>query len=87
MNFFLEVRVYNNNGKEIDFYAFKDGKEYYIQVAYSLVDEKTYNREFGAFKDIDFSSQKIIISTDENDYSTSTIRHISLKNFLTMNNL
>lgn len=81
------VRVYNNNGKEIDFYASKDGKEYYIQVAYSLVDEKTYNREFGAFKHVDFSSQKIIISTDENDYSTSTIRHISLKNFLKMNDL
>lgn len=81
------VRVYNNNGKEIDFYASKDGKEYYIQVAYSLVDEKTYNREFSAFKNIDFSAQKIIISTDENDYSTSTIRHISLKNFLNMSDL
>lgn len=76
------VKVYNNNGKEIDFYAYKNGKEYYIQVAYSVVDEKAYTREFDAFKNIDNLSQKIIITTDEIDYSTSIIKHISLSKFL-----
>ena len=76
------VRVYDNNGKEIDFYACKDGREYYIQVAYSLVDSKAYEREFNAFSNINNFAQKIIISTDENDYSTSTIKHISLEKFL-----
>lgn len=77
-----KVKVYDNDGKEIDFYACKDNKEYYIQVAYSIVDEKTYDREFEAFKNIDNLSQKIIITTDEIDFSTSVVKHISLKDFL-----
>ncbi len=81
------VKVYSNNGREIDFYACKDGKEFYIQVAYSLVEEKAYDRELGAFSSLGNLSQKIIISTDENDYSTSTIRHIPLKEFLRIDEL
>lgn len=81
------VKVYDNNGKEIDFYAIKNGKEYYIQVAYSIVDDKAYKREFAAFSNIDAFSQKIIITTDENDYSTSLIRFISFKDFLKMKDL
>lgn len=82
-----KVKVYDNDTKEIDFYACKDNKEYYIQVAYSIVDDKAYSREFEAFKGIDNLSQKIIITTDEFDFSTSTIKHISLKDFLKMNTL
>lgn len=83
-----EVYVYNNNGKEIDFLATKNAKQYYVQVAYSVVDEKTYNREFDAFKNIDDGlSQKVIITNDDIDYSTSAVRHIKLKDFLTMNEL
>lgn len=78
------VKSYDNAGKEIDFIAYKDGKSYYIQVAYSVVDEKAYAREFGAFINVDPLSQKIIITTDEIDYSTSAIRHISFKDFLKM---
>lgn len=75
---------YDNNGKEIDFYAIKNNKEYYIQVAHSVVDEKAYKREFEAFASLDYRSQKILITMDEIDYSTSLIRHISLKDFLMM---
>lgn len=82
-----KVMTFDNNGKEIDFYATKDGKEYYIQVAYSVVDEKAYQREFSAFNGIGYQSQKILITTDEVDYSTSTIRHISLNDFLSMDDL
>lgn len=78
------VFVYNNNRKEIDFLAQKENKKYYIQVAYSIADEKTYNREFSAFSNIDNLSQKIIITNDDIDYSTSTVRHIKLKDFLNM---
>ena len=81
------VCVYNNNGKEIDFLAIKDNKKYYIQVAYSIVDDKTYQREFGAFSNIDNLDQKIIITNDEIDYFTSTVRHIRLKDFLIMESL
>lgn len=82
-----DLYVFDNKGKEIDFLATKGNKKYYIQVAYSVVDEKAYKREFDAFKDIDNLSQKIIITNDDLDYSTSTIRHIKLKDFLLMNEL
>lgn len=77
-----ELRVFENKGKEIDFIATKDGKTYMIQVAFSVVDEKAYSREFEAFKDLDNLNQKIIITNDEIDYSTSTVKHIRLKDFL-----
>ncbi len=82
-----EVYVYNNNGKEIDFLATKDNKQYYVQVAYSVAEEKAYLREFGAFANIDNLSQKIIITNDDIDYSTSTVKHIKLKDFLKMESL
>ena len=77
-----EVYVYNNNGREIDFLATKGTKQYYVQVAYSVAEEKAYQREFSAFRSIDNLSQKIIITNDDIDYSTSTVRHIKLRDFL-----
>lgn len=77
-----KLRVYDNNGKEIDFRAVKDGKEYFIQVAYSLVDQKAYEREFSAFEGLSSLSKMIIISNDENDYSTASVKHIRLRDFL-----
>ena len=82
-----KIYVYNNNNKEIDFLAQKENKKYYIQVAYSIAEEKAYNREFSAFANIDNLSQKIIITNDDIDYSTGTVRHIKLKDFLTMESL
>lgn len=82
-----EVYVYNNGGREIDFLASKDGKQYYVQVAYSIAEDKAYEREMSAFKNIDNLSQKIIITNDEVDYTTSTVRHIMLKDFLTLESL
>lgn len=82
-----DINVFNNNGREIDFLAKKENKKYYIQVAYSVAEEKTYNREFSAFANIDNLSQKIIITNDDIDYSTSVVRHIKLKDFLLMNSL
>lgn len=81
------IYVFNNNGKEIDFLAQKENKKYYIQVAYSVAEDKAYNREFSAFSNIDNLSQKIIITNDDIDYSTSTVRHIKLKDFLLMESL
>lgn len=81
------VNLYNNNGKEIDFLAIKGNMKYLIQVAYSVVDEKTYNREFEAFNNLDNSMQKILITNDDIDYSTSNVKHIKLKDFLLMENL
>ncbi len=82
-----KIWVYNNSGKEVDFLVQMDSKKYYVQVAYSIAEDKAYTREFSAFKNIDNLSQKIIITNDDIDYSTSTVRHIKLKDFLTMNTL
>lgn len=82
-----DVSVYNNLGREIDFLAQNGNKKYFVQVAYSVADDKAYTREFEAFKNIDNLSQKILITNDEIDYSTSVVRHIKLKDFLLMNSL
>ncbi len=82
-----EVTVYDNKGREIDFKAEKDGKTYLIQVAYSVAEDKAYEREFSAFSKIDNSIKKIIITNDDIDYSTSTVYHYKLKDFLMMDEL
>lgn len=82
-----DLSVFNKNGREIDFLAENGGKQYLIQVAYSIAEEETYNREFALFNKLDQSMQKIIITNDNIDYSTSTVRHIPLREFLLMENL
>lgn len=82
-----EVTVYSNKGREIDFRAVKDGRLYLIQVAYSVAEEKTYEREFSAFAGIDNAVKKIMITNDEIDYSTSTVYHYRLRDFLLMDEL
>ena len=82
-----EVSVYNNKGREIDFLAVKDNKQYLVQVAYSVAEDKTYEREFSAFAELDNSMKKIIITNDDIDYSTSTVYHYRLKDFLKMDEL
>lgn len=79
------VNVYNGE-KEIDFLAFKDGKEYYVQVAYSVAEQGAYDREFDAFKKLDNTAQKILITNDDLDYSTSVVKHLKLKDFLLAEN-
>ena len=81
------LSVFRKDSQEIDFYATKNNKSYLVQVAYSIADDETYNREFALFNKLDQSIRKIIITTDDLDYSTSTVQHIMLKDFLSMNDL
>lgn len=81
------INIYNDSENEIDFLAHKDGKKYYIQVAYSVEDSKAYDREFKPFSKLDNSCKKILITNDELDYSTSVVTHIKLKEFLLMEDL
>ena len=87
MGYDLKVLNKEDDDKEIDFIAQKGSKEYYIQVAFSVEDDKAYDREFGAFASIDNSHKKILITNDDLDYSTSTVTHIKLKEILLMNSL
>ncbi len=82
-----KVSVYQNKGKEIDFYAQKNGKSYLVQVAYSIAEKKAYDREMSAFSGIDNNIKKIIITNDDLDYSTSTVYHYKLKDFLQMDEI
>ena len=79
--------VYNDEKGEVDFIANKDNKKYYIQVAYSVAEDKAYEREISSLNSLDNSAQKLLITTDDIDYSTSTIKHLSLTDFLTLNSL
>lgn len=81
------LQVYHDGSQEIDFVANKGNKQYYIQVAYSVAEEKAYDREFGAFAKLDNSCHKIVITNDDIDYSTSTIRHIRFEDFVKMDEL
>ena len=74
-----ELFLYDNNGKEIDFLAIKGGKEYLI--AYSVAEDKAYKREIGAFASLDNSRAKVLITNDEIDFFTSTVRHNQAKRF------
>ena len=82
-----QLHVYNSERGEIDFLARKGARKYYIQVAYSVADEKAYQREFRAFEKLDPLSQKILVTTDELDYSTSVVRHIRFRDFLALRDL
>lgn len=82
-----KVQLYNLNGYEIDFRCEKKSKIIFVQVAYSVVNESTYNREMKPFSLLDNSNEKILITTDKVDYSTSTVRHIELEKFLLQEDL
>ncbi len=81
------LQVYHDDVHEIDFAANKGNKQYLIQAAYSVAEEKAYAREFGAFSRLDNSCQKIVITNDDIDYSTSTVRHIRFRDFVMMDEL
>lgn len=76
------VSVGNNNGKEIDFIAFKDNKKEYYQVAFVLSDKKTEEREFGVYDNIQDNYPKYVISTDKLDYSQNGIIHKNVIDWL-----
>ena len=65
----------------------KDNKTLYVQAAYSVAEDKAYNREFSAFYGIPQTDKKLIITNDDVDFSTSNITHISFKDFLRMETL
>lgn len=74
--------VFREGSQEVDFLAEKNNRQYLIQVAYSIAEESAYRREFALFNKLDQTREKIIITNDDFDFSTSTVRHINLKEFL-----
>ncbi len=67
---------------EIDFVATKSDKKIYVQVAFSIPNEDTKNREFGAFEIIKDNYPKYVITLDKLTYEYNGIKHINLIDFL-----
>jgi predicted AAA+ superfamily ATPase len=66
---------------EIDFVARKADKLVYIQVAYLLDSELTFEREFGAFKSITDNYEKYVVTMDDMQFpGVDGIRHIQVWN-------
>jgi predicted AAA+ superfamily ATPase len=71
------------NVSEIDFIAEKNGEKHYFQVALTINDTKTIEREFGNLKNINDNYQKTVITLDSfSGNSYEGIKTISLENFL-----
>ena len=77
-----EVYIGKTNNGEIDFVVKKDNKIKYIQVSLYLNEEKTINREFGAYDSIKDNYPKYVISLDKEDKSRNGIKHIYAIDFL-----
>ena len=71
------------NVSEIDFIAEKNGEKHYYQVALTINDIKTIEREFGNLKNINDNYQKTVITLDSFSGNTHEgINTISLEHFL-----
>ncbi len=67
---------------EIDFVATKPDKKIYVQVAFSISNEDTKKREFGAYDVIKDNYPKYVITLDKMKYEYNGIKHINLIDFL-----
>ena len=84
-----EVWIGDNNGKEVDFVAKKDGVPIYIQATTTLKGEGVIDREFGNLKGIDDNHPKYVVVLDKGplDSDIDGIHCISLKDFLLLDDL
>lgn len=83
----FEVYIGKTKNGEVDFLAKKDGIVKYIQVTYQMEgNDKTQDREFGAYKYIDDDYDKYVISLDKKDLSRDGIIHLNLIDFLLSDN-
>lgn len=77
-----EVAVGRIDKKEIDFVATHQNDRLYVQVAQTLLDDSTYEREFASLMAIKDAYPKYLMSLDEIDHSSQGIRHIKIQDFL-----
>ena len=67
---------------EIDFIATKTEEKLYIQVTYLLESDKVVEREFGAYKEIEDSYPKYVLSLDKANFSRDGIIHKNIIDWL-----
>ncbi len=78
-----DVTVGKVGSKEIDFIGKKNGGKLYVQVAYLIPDENTWEREFGNLLEIKDNFPKIVVSMDEMiGKQYKGINHYNIREFL-----
>lgn len=78
-----KVYVGKLNDKEIDFVVQKPNNEReYYQVAYTVNDEKTFNREISSFKNIKDNYPKYLLTLDFDNTSIDGIRKLNVIDWL-----
>lgn len=77
-----EVYIGKTKNGEIDFIATKTNEKLYFQVVYSLEQESTKKREFGAFDGINDGVPKYVLSLDREDLSMNGVIHKNIINWL-----
>ena len=87
VNMGYTLSAYAHKGGDVSFLAEKNGREYLVQVAERVAKKRVREKEFRPLNKLDNARKKILITTDEKDYSTSTVEHIRLKDFLMMEDL
>lgn len=79
----FSVSIGKLGDKEIDFIAEKNGKTLYVQVAFTIPDEKVREREFGNLLLIKDNYRKIVVSLDEIQIDNyEGVEHWHLRKFL-----
>ena len=68
---------------EIDFVAIKNKKKCFIQVAYSIKDEKAFKREYSSFDKVKDHAPKFVMTLDKKDTSNNGVTHLNVIDFLT----
>ena len=79
----FDVTVGKWDDREIDFVAEKTGKKMYVQVAFTIPDQRIKEREFGNLLLIKDNYRKIVVSLDEIQVEGyEGIEHMHLRRFL-----
>jgi predicted AAA+ superfamily ATPase len=78
-----KIYVGKNKEKEIDFVVQKPNNEReYYQVAYSVNDEKTFNREISAFRNIRDNYPKFLLTLDYDSVNINGVQKINVIDWL-----
>ena len=77
-----DVKVGNLEKAEIDFIVTRFKEIIYIQVAYILADDKVIDREFGAYKGIEYNYPKYVLTMDKFDFLQDGISHKNVIDWL-----
>lgn len=76
------VKIGKVKDREIDFVAKKSEEISYFQIAYLMENEKTRDREFGAYDLVTDNYPKYVLSMDKLDFSQRGIVHKNIIDFL-----